>query len=412
MNPSGSSKRIFYFVADSFPAWRVDLAELFSVELRKLGLDTTWSMRRDDSGMFQRVWNDGQEVFLPFNIRSGSFVSPMARRVGELLSELLITVILLFGKRYDAIQVRDDRYTAAFFALLAARIRSTRFTYWLSFPFPENDLLKAQDATGVRKHFLALRGRITRWWLYRVVLRHADHVFVQSERMKQDVAAYGISPEKMTAVPMGIPRRLADRTETPRPPVEPGKVVYVGTLARTRRLETLIEAFAIVAKEIPHARLHLVGRGDVPEDHLFLEQVSRRMGIEDRVVFHGFLPIEEAWAIAASAAVCISPIFPTPVFDVASPTKLIEYMALGRPVVANDHPEQSAILRASGAGLCVPWGAASFADAIVRLLQHPEEAEAMGSKGPAWVVEHRRYDRIAQYVFRVYSELFANDVGR
>ncbi len=409
MNCFGPSKRIFYFVADAFPAWRVDLAELFAAELRKLGLETTWSMRRDDSGIFQHLRNDGQEVFLPFGIRQGSSVAPVARRIGEFFSELLILMFLLFGRRYDAIQVRDDRYTAAFFALLAARVRKAKFTYWLSFPFPENDLLKAQDARGIKKLFLTLRGRITRWWLYGVVLRFADHVFVQSERMKQDVAAYGIPSEKMTPVPMGIPRRLADRAKTPRPPVEPGKVVYLGTLARSRRLETLIEAFAIVVKKSPNATLHLVGRGDVPEDRLFLEQACRRMAVEDKVVFHGFVPLEEAWNIAASAAVCLSPIFPTAVFDVGSPTKLIEYMALGRPVVANAHPEQAEILRASGAGLCVPWGAENFADAIGYLLQHPDEAEIMGSKGSAWVTEHRRYDHIARNVFRVYSELFAND---
>lgn len=404
--------RIFYFVSDSFPAWRVDVAELFSVELRKLGLETSWSMRRDGSGTFQRLRSDGQDIYLPFGVGNGALAAPLLCRIGEFASELLITAKLLFGKRYDAIQVRDNRYSAAFFALLAARIRGARFTFWLSFPFPENDLLKAQAATGVKRHFLTLRGRIARWWLYGVVLRHADHVFVQSERMKQDVAAYGISPDKMTAVPMGIPCRLASMMRSPKPPIEPGKVVYLGTFSRPRRLETIVEAFAAALKEVPSARLYFVGRGDVPEDRVFLEHTCHEMGLADKVTFCGFLPLDEAWAVAASAAICLSPFFPTPVLESASPTKLIEYMALGRPVVANDHPEQSAVLQASGAGICVPWGAETFSGAIVHLLRHPSEAEAMGAKGPAWVDENRRYDHLAEHVFRVYSDLFSGNATR
>jgi glycosyltransferase involved in cell wall biosynthesis len=80
-------------------------------------------------------------------------------------------------------------------------------------------------------------------------------------------------------------------------------------------------------------------------------------------------------------------------------------MALGRPVVCNDHPEQSQVIRESGAGLCVPWNASAFADALIQLLDHPESAEAMGSRGPSWVAAHRTYPEIAKDVAAVCHRL-------
>jgi glycosyltransferase involved in cell wall biosynthesis len=112
--------------------------------------------------------------------------------------------------------------------------------------------------------------------------------------------------------------------------------------------------------------------------------------------------MEDAWRIAASAEIGVSPFYPDRVFNVASPTKLIESMALGVPPVANRQPEQSAVLAASGAGLCVEWGAQEFASAICWLLDHPDEARTMCEKGVQWVAAHRTYPIVAARVWEVY----------
>ena len=394
--------RMFYFVTDSYPAWRVDVSELFGRELKALGVDTTWSMRRDDAGSFSCVSYEGQDAYVPFAAKGGQVFEALSRRLGEFVSEFLLFAKLLSGARYDVIQVRDDRYSAGLFALMAARLRGSKFVYWVSFPFPENDLEKAAQASGVRRAVLRLRGTLTSWWLYRFMLRQADHVFVQSDRMKQDIAGYGVPPEKMTPVPMGVPPRLFDWVSGSRHEVQAETVAYTGTFARSRKLETLIEAFVLVLKDFPAARLYMVGRGDVPEDRVYLEKLCMQLGVADSVIFPGFLPIEEAWSVAASSAVCISPMYSCLVLDCASPTKLFEYMAMGRPVVANEQPEQTAVLGESGAGLCVSWSTENFAKAICQLLADPDKAHAMGQMGPIWVAKHRRYDGLAAQVFQQY----------
>ncbi|MCK6384178.1 MAG: glycosyltransferase [Rhodocyclaceae bacterium] len=397
--------RIFYFVADQFPVWRVDLVELFAVQLRALGVATVWQVRRNDAGWAKQADMHGQRAWLPLSLGRKHLLAKALNRPLELVTECLIFLRLLFGARFDVIQVRDDRYTAALFALLAARLRGARFTYWLSFPFPEHDLAMADESAGLRRLFLRLRGKLARWWLYRFILPAADHVFVQSAKMRQNLAAMGIPEENMTPVPMGIPPRLLDLSVRQQAEEVPGQIIYLGTLAASRRLETLIEAFALVRQSHPQATLLMVGEGDFPHERARLEQRAVELGIADAVRFTGFLPMEEAWRLVMTSAVCVSPIARSPTLDVGSPTKLIEYLALAKPTVANRHPEQTEVLEDSRAGILADWGALPFADGIRRILGDPAAARTEAAQGPDWVRAHRSYEHIAATVFARYAAM-------
>ena len=107
------------------------------------------------------------------------------------------------------------------------------------------------------------------------------------------------------------------------------------------------------------------------------------------------------------ADVCASPFYPTPVLRSTSPTKLVEYLALGKAVVANDHPEQRRVIEESGAGLCVPYDEERFADAIVTLLEDPDARRSMGERGRRYALERRSYGVIADVVERRMLEIAA-----
>jgi glycosyltransferase involved in cell wall biosynthesis len=126
----------------------------------------------------------------------------------------------------------------------------------------------------------------------------------------------------------------------------------------------------------------------------------------------GFLPQSEALARVQQADVCLSPFYPTPMLLSTSPTKLVEYLALARPVVANNHPEQSLILRESRAGVCVPWGARYFARAVRWLMARTQDERlAMGERGREWVVKNRSYARIADDIERAVSRILPRHAG-
>lgn len=392
--------KIHYSINDPYPAYRVDLTELFGVELQQLGVQTQWSMDapiKADSSVKDFF---GQVVFLPSD-------GPRALRRFKYWCADIRIMLNLKRSEVDAIQCRD-KYIGALAGLVAAKIIGVPFFYWCSYPFPEHKLTLADGAKGWRKLLLRAQGHLGYWVLHKVVMPRSDHVFVQSEQMKKDLASIGIEPSKMTPVLMGVATGMLGWAQRNKVEVESNKIVYIGSFASVRKLDTIIRAFSQVVKDVPLAKLYMVGDGDVPSERAALEQLAEDLGLRDSVIFTGFVPMEQAWMHAKTAAVCLSPFFPTPILASASPTKLVEYMALGRPIVCNDHPEQSEVIKASGVGICVPWNEMAFARAVTWVLQNGGEAELLASKGPAWVHSNRVYGKIAEVVYKVYKDKIRN----
>jgi glycosyltransferase involved in cell wall biosynthesis len=176
--------------------------------------------------------------------------------------------------------------------------------------------------------------------------------------------------------------------------------MYLGTLGAERRIDFLLRVLVQVRTHIPQIKLYLVGKGERPEDEDFLLQEARRLDVLGSVVFVGQLPQQEALRYVQDADVCVSPFYPSPILNSTSPTKLVEYMAMGKAVVANTHPEQQLLIDQSGGGYCVPYEENAFAAAIVTLLRAPDLARAMGERGKRYVIEQRAYGVIATRVER------------
>lgn len=404
--------RLYYSIVDPYPAYRSDIAELFGVELSKLGLETEWFMASGRDKPPSAPAYRHQKVNSPMDL------FPVANALGRLgywLADLFFMSRQMIHPA-DAIQCRD-KYLVSLLAIVVARLRGVPFFYWSSYPFPEHDRLAAQTKTGCRRWAGRAKASIRFFLLYKLVCRFADHVFVQSQRMKEDIHRYGVPLPRMTPVPMGVSARMTDWIAVHPVSIVPMRIVYLGTLASVRRLDMLLDAFVLVRQKFPKAQLMFVGDGDHPSERQGLVQKAISVGLEVEdgvagspgasVVFTGFVPMEEAWALTASAAVCVSPFYPTPVLLSTSPTKLVEYLALGRPVVCNVHPEQSKIIKDSGAGLCVAWSADAFANAISGMLLNPAHAEACASLGPAWVKANRTYPMIAKQVWAQYTDLMS-----
>jgi len=182
-------------------------------------------------------------------------------------------------------------------------------------------------------------------------------------------------------------------------------VLYLGTLIKDRRLDFLVRVHKKVISEIPEAKLYFVGGGQCDEDEQRLLDEAERLGISDSVLITGFLPVEQAWQYVNRATVCLSPFYPTPILNSTSPTKLVEYMAFGKPVVANDHPDQRKVINESGAGYCVPWDEDIFAGAIIKIIGDPATAKAMGQYGRQYVEKYRSYGAIADSLDSTYRKL-------
>ena len=401
--------RLLVISSDPYPPTRVDVSVLFGEELAGRGHKIDWILQSEEhcTRSYVASWGGGRAWVASANHRPSLF-SRIHKHFAGIWNDTRVFG-LLKGDQYDGVEVKD-KFVSAVFALLAARLHGKKFIYWLSYPFPEEYLRRATDGTARYPFLYRIRGATFGLLLYRVLLRFADHVFVQSEAMRREVARKGIPLEKMTAVPMGIKAPQFAGSDTGRSviPRNVPSFLYLGSLARSRYIDFLVRVLVKVRAELPAARLYLVGKAEDAADEDFLKREAQRLGVAESVVFVGQLPQSKALQYVQDADVCVSPLYPTPVFNVASPTKLVEYMAMGKAVVANTHPDQQFLIDESGGGYCVPYEEEAFAKAILALLHAPDLARTMGERGKRYALKHRTYGTIADIVERQMVSILAS----
>jgi glycosyltransferase involved in cell wall biosynthesis len=400
--------RLLFIPREDFPTDRVRINVLFGRELLSRGheIDLVMQASSDELAPGPRPWH-GRTVSVGRTDSKDGLLHRLHRQWLGLSHDLRL--LLRARARYDGVLISDKFATAAIAALLA-RARGLKFIFWLTFPYTESDVAKARSGVARYPRLANIRGVANAWLLYKWIMPRADHVFVQSDRMKRSVCAHGVDPAKVSSILTGFdlsgiaPRSLEWRAAN----AASTTVAYLGTLNAERRLEVLVDMLALLRRGGMNAKLLLVGHSENPRDRRLLEQRAAELDVSAYVEFTGFLPHAEALRRVAEADIGISPIDRGPVFDVGSPTKMIEYMALGMPVVANDHPEQQLILRESRAGVCVPWAARHYARAVRWLMaRSPGERAQMGAQGRAWVEQNRTYARIADEVERTCLALLA-----
>jgi glycosyltransferase involved in cell wall biosynthesis len=401
------SIRLLYLTRESFPTHHADLTVLFGKYLPRLGLFTdivAEALDLVDASKFTVNWVGG-EAFL-CRVPTNKALYYIVR-----ITHSLRSLINCDPKKYDAIQVRDLP-VAALFGLIIARYKKLPFYYWMSYPHSEGQIQRAKSrglGAGLRYFFPLIQGHIGRLLLYKVVMPRADHNFVQSEKMREDLMQVGLHYEKMTPVPMAVDLEAAKIEDIPLASDDrlTGKrvVLYMGTLERTRQINLLFEMIALVRQRLPDVLLVIVG-STADTDHLgWLKKEAERLEVTDSIIWTGGLSVLQAWSYARAAEVGLSPFPRGFLLDSATPTKAIEYMALGLPVLCNDNPDQAYAIQESGAGLCVSLSAENFAKALLELLQNDKQRGQMATVGPQYIAKNRNYEKLAGELFVVYQNL-------
>jgi glycosyltransferase involved in cell wall biosynthesis len=389
---------ILFVTSDLYPPFRPAAKAVFAEGLAARGHRIDWLLQAAEptSEHGEQRFKGGIAYVAPTNA-GGTRLQRLRKHLANFRNDLRVFG-LLRRRRYSLVQIKD-KYFGALLAIAAAKLHGVPVFYWLAYPHGEASLYAARSGVARYRLIYRLRGVLQRFLLYRVIMPACAHVFVQSEQMRRDVAREGIPLEAMTAVPSSLNLRDLDaNADEDVSAAGPPTVVYLGTLLRERQLDFIVRAHALVVAAMPNARLLFVGSGWMPDDERLLRREAERLGIAANVEITGWLPMPEAWRHVRRASLCVSPYLPVPILRSTSPTKLIEYMALGKPVVANDHPEQADVLRESGAGIVCSWNEHEFAAAIVALLGDPERCRAMGAAGRRYVAEHRTHWAMVELV--------------
>jgi glycosyltransferase involved in cell wall biosynthesis len=163
--------------------------------------------------------------------------------------------------------------------------------------------------------------------------RFADHVIVANHVWHETVKKRSVKKADGCSVVLNYPderiffRRPANRSR------DKFVMVYPGSLNRRQGVDIAIKALAIVKDQLPQVEFHIYGDGAGREE---LEALTLALGLSDRVLFKGSLPIYEVAEKMAAADLGVEPKRNDPFAGDAMSTKILEFMSLGVPIVASD----------------------------------------------------------------------------
>jgi glycosyltransferase involved in cell wall biosynthesis len=244
-------------------------------------------------------------------------------------------------------------------------------------------------------------------WLEKMTYRFSDVVIATNNSYKElAIQRGGLAPEDVFVVRNG-PDLETFKAVSPKPELKHGKpylVGYVGTMSIQEGLDILLDV-ALHMKNHGRRDVHFTCVGGGP-GLAGLRQMVIDKGLEDTVNFTGRVPGQQLLDVLSTADVCVNPDKPCEMNDISTMIKVMEYMALGKPIVQFDLREGrfsagEASLYSSNHDL-----AKDFAAKILWLLEHPEESKRMGEFGRRRVANELAWQYSVKNLLASYERAF------
>lgn len=244
-------------------------------------------------------------------------------------------------------------------------------------------------------------------WLERHTYDHCTFAFVTNESYKEiAIRRGGMSPDKVHVLRSG-PRLERLKIQSPKPEIKRGKrfmVGYLGVIGQQEGIEYLLEAARYLRDEKGRDDIFwgIVGGGPHLEA---LRRKSEEMGLQDIVEFTGRVSDEKMLDYLNTADVCVNPDEYNAMNDKSTMNKVLEYMALGKPIVQFDLTEGR--YSAQDASLYAERNnARDMADKIVMLLDDPQRREKMAAIGRERILNELSWDHTSRALISAYDNYF------
>jgi glycosyltransferase involved in cell wall biosynthesis len=224
--------------------------------------------------------------------------------------------------------------------------------------------------------------------------KFADKIIAVSETVKSHLVEQGIKANKIHVVHNGVdlmrfyPSDLYDakaKLASANPDILPdscdGPLLGVfGALVNSKGHRVAIESMFLILKDIPDARMVIVGEGKDRED---LQRSTEALGLNEKVIFTGFEP--DVRGIMSACDLVVVPSLRTEGFGLVA----IEAMALGKPVIGSADGGLLETVIQNETGLLVPPNdPQAIATAACEILNDPDKAQLMSKKGREHVEKH------------------------
>jgi len=246
--------------------------------------------------------------------------------------------------------------------------------------------------------------------------RAADSIVVVTPAFREHLLRnWGVPQEKISIVQNGVETALftpqAGAGELRRKLGTDRKFVvsYIGTLGLAHGLDSLIAAAENLQSVAPEVQFMLVGEGADRERILSLAQSKKLTNL----LFVSQQPRETIPAYISASDACVVMLRRSEIFETVIPTKMLEFMSCGRPVILAVRGQSERLLERSGGGLCIePDNPQALCSAIVRLHEQPSFGEELGRNGRSYIVRELSRQSTASDYLELLGAIAGEPVSR
>lgn len=203
-------------------------------------------------------------------------------------------------------------------------------------------------------------------------LRNGTKILVSNNETKKIIIdEYNVIQEKISIVPNGVNLSMFNITKKK----NPKKVVFAGAMYYHRGLDVLLETIPLVIEKIPDAKFVLLGSGTEMDK---LKEIVSKNKLDNSVEFKGWIEREKIPENIADASIGIGPLRLTEVTSRALPIKVLEYMAVSLPLIAQKGTLPNDVLENEKNGFFIE-NHIELAEKIILLLNEPKKVQNMGA---------------------------------
>jgi len=314
----------------------------------------------------------------------------------SMVASFFLAALVFLTDGFDVIHAHNPPDTFVFIAMLY-KLFAKRFV------FDHHDLSAEmyQARLSGRGNPMVYRVLV---WLEKMTCLLADHVIVTNESYKRFAMERCRVPEvRITIVRNGIElNSLNGNIEPDRGLRAMGKTIigFVGVMGFQDGVDYLLRALRHLVYDLGRADFHcvLIGGGDAWAS---LKEQAHQLGLDEHVQFMGFIFGGELHRYLSAADICVDASPSNPYTDHSTMFKIMEYMSLGKPIVAFDLPEHR--FTAQDAAVYVPPNdERAFAQAIALLIDDPRRRAALGDSGPRRIKTQLAWDYSIPNLLRAY----------
>ncbi len=242
-------------------------------------------------------------------------------------------------------------------------------------------------------------------WTERKVFESVSHIVVVSTTLKKSVLKYGISENRITVMPNGVnaelfyPLGLKDKYKNKHQIHSEIVLGFIGAVRRWHKMDQLIKTLHEIGLDQYNAKMLIIGECSFMDE---LKEYAKSLGEENNILFLGRLPHDKMPEYLEMIDIAISP------FAVkhSSPMKILEYMAMGKCVIAPDMENIRDIIKPDQTGLLFkPDDPIELKNKLLLSLNDPALRSNIAKAGCDDVVTHFSWMKNAKWVIELYKKV-------